>query len=461
MGCFSSTSCSDDGAAKEKRPSGWRCCQYSQTATVASNISSDDAAPHLDALVRDKEYLTLERQLPNANLTFAERTYFQGLLASLENQPSKSIRLLKKVLPDLKAKNHERAAAALSALALDHWVQFQYADACSVLSELSVHYSGELNPLKKQDVADGIPVCQVLRGAPRQTAAVPTGLSVQLRRNPLGEIEVPVTIGSVKEWLVLDTGSAATVLTQSTAHKLGITTLPGVTTGRAFCGGEMKLRFAVLPRLKIGRAVFSNVAAAIADDTTLTFGGGSAEKYQKAGIVGSPLMMGLGAFTLAGDEHLDVIASVTNNPRSGRMYLEQELPMVEVDVNGHNLLFSLDSGVDRSIFSVKYFETFPQEFYGQRIVNAPSYQYGSKCDLSYVFLSKASLRIGAATAVMSNIDVFALPSGSSSLDCYYGAFGRDLLSQFRSLSLDFRTMRYAVGEKMVNQLLSGDPETPH
>jgi hypothetical protein len=125
------------------------------------------------------------------------------------------------------------------------------------------------------------------------------------------------------------------------------------------------------------------------------------------------------------------------------MFMQELTPLLNCKVEGHDLLFSFDTGASGTIFSLKFFRTFQDELKSLKKTNSAIAGAGGRRSLSSVKAPEVKIGIGDATAVLKNADVFTAPLGTD-VDLLYGNMGRDVTNQFRSFTLDFKAMRFRV-----------------
>jgi predicted aspartyl protease len=421
----------------------------SATATrqASTTVQSKRWALDFDRLVKQKEYRELERQLRAAPLTAMERSYFEGILADRSNQVSQAIAILEKALPDLRTTSSHRAAVALRTLADDYFKCGRYADASDAYSDLVKHFTGEFSHAERQGIEDNLHTYQLLRDAVPQRVSGARNFSVTVRRNPLGDIDVPLQIGDAKQWWIFDTGANTSTITLSTAKRLGLTISKGsASTQSGATGAEVSLRTTVIPQINFGEAIVHNAVAVVMDDKTLNVNLGENGHYQIEGILGYPVMEALGSFTFSGNE---LVVSSESQPSSGstRLYMEGLTPLMEATVGDHELLFGFDTGADSSSFTAKYLREFPHEFASLTSRKHKVGGAGGLRSMRAYYLPQVELNLGSATAALKNVPVLTRDLGVDPLDSVFGNLGLDLLNQFRTFTIDFRRMQLSVGEK--------------
>src|SRR5580658_2167565 len=213
-----------------------------------AKVEPNRSALDLDRLLQDREYPELERQLPGANLSAMERSYFEGILADRSNQVSQAIATLEKILPGLRTANSQRAAVALRALVDDYFLSGRYGDASDAYADLMKHFADEFS--RAHIYVMDPHIYELLRGAAPQSVSGESKFSVATRRNPLGDIDVPLQIGDKREWWIFDTGASISTITVSTANRLGLSISKGrASTQSNATGKEVPIWMTVIPEI--------------------------------------------------------------------------------------------------------------------------------------------------------------------------------------------------------------------
>ena len=416
-----------------------------------AKVESKRTALDLDRLLQDREYPELERQLPGANLSAMERYYFEGILADRSNQVSQAIAILEKILPGLRTANSQRAAVALRALVDDYFLSGRYGDASDAYADLMKHSADEFNRAHIYGMDPHI--YELLRDAAPQSVTGGRNFSVAIRRNSVGEIDVPLQIGDKKEWWIFDTGASISTITVSTANRLGLTiSKERASTQSNATGNEVSIWMTVIPQIRFGSAIVHNAVAQVMDDKDLDInlgenGLGENGHYQIEGILGYPVLAALGSFTFSGND-LTVAPESQPSSRSTRLYVDELTPLVEAKAGGHELVFGFDTGAIASSFSAKYFREFPHDFASltgrEHMVAGAG---GARSSRDYE-LPRVEFELGSARATLEDVDVLTSDLGVGLLDEVFGNIGQDLISQFKTFTIDFKRMRISVGEEV-------------
>jgi predicted aspartyl protease len=409
-------------------------------ATSASSEQGPDAA------VREFRFDDLQASLRTMPAG-PERDYFAGILANRLNHVTESIRLLNLAIPSLRASRPDRAAIALQALFDDYNKSFQYAEAAQVDDDLLSHFSNQLNPAQLQSTKDDAGVAHILSGAPPQTITWDGPVRLKTERDPLGDVDTNLTVNGVQGPWLLDTGANISVVSKSFAQRLGLRPLPGVSQTQAgLTGIENPLRVALLPTLQMGGATLHNVVVMVLDDASMNVGFGK-HKYQINAVIGYPVFQALGAITFLHDGEL--VAGDTN-PQSqpgAQMYMKGLSPIIECRVEGVDLPFSFDTGANGTVLYERYYNRFRNE--SGTWIKAKNKTFGAGGDVKRkVYLQpQLNLGIGDKSAVLKRITIYTVGTGTDT-DDLYGNLGQDVVANFNSFTLNFKTMTFSLGDPL-------------
>jgi Aspartyl protease len=421
---------------------------YAQSSapTRTPNRLTTVSASQLDELVVENRYLELQRNLPAAELTTPERTYFEGILADRTHHVRDAIALLEKVLPELKARNAHRAALALRALASDYFEASRYGDSAGAYATLLKGYGSQFPPGDLQGFSDNLQTHELLRGAPAQLIMASMSFTVPTQRDALGNTDVPVKIGKTEMWWMFDTGANISTISLSTAKRLGLAISKGrATTQSGATGNEVPLHTAIIPELGFGSALIHNAVVLVMDDKELDIDLGNDRHHAIQGILGYPVLSALESVTFF-EDRLDVAPASPSSSRCAPLYVQDLTPLIAVTSGGKDLVFSLDTGASTGTLTARYFHAFAEQFATLKPNRTSAGGAGGVRFMQGYTLPSMELRLGTATATLHDIVVLTEPLGTGVLDSVYGNLGQALLAPFRSYTIDFSRMQLCLGE---------------
>ena len=411
------------------------------------SFTAPATASELDRDVDNRRFTSMEKRLAGATLTPTERTYFEGVLADRTNHAQDAIAKLERVLPALRNADRHRTAVALRALATDYFILGRYQESVSAYSELLHNFSNELSEPAQRVCKDNLHTFELLKDAPPQTVSGTRTFTVPLKQDPIGDIDVPVQIGKAVEWWIFDTGANESTITASAAKRLGLKVSEGKATTQGSSGAEVPLKTTIIPDLKFGGSVIHNVVALVMDDESLSINVGKQGRYQIQGILGYPVLQALGSFTVL-DSEINVAPESEPSPRSSSLYTEELTPLLQVSVEGRDLLLIFDTGAASTHFNARYVREFPKQFVAaEKTRSCLAGAGGMKCVDSYR-LPRAELRLGDAQLTLHEVPSLRESMGTDQFDSVYGNAGGTLLNSFKTYTIDFRNMRFIAGDPL-------------
>jgi hypothetical protein len=229
--------------------------------------------------------------------------------------------------------------------------------------------------------------------------------------------------------------------------RLGLALLPGVgQTQAGLTGIENPLRVAILPTLPLGGATLHNVVVLVLEDANLNVGVGK-NKYQINAILGYPIFQSLGTITFLHSGRFVAGDAQFENRLGTHMYLKGLTPVIECSVAGISLPFSFDTGASGTALFSRYYDRFhTQSSNWTRGVNK-SYGAGGVVKRRVYMQPEVQLGVGDKTAIIRKITIYTNSTGSG-IDDFYGNLGQDIVANFDSFTLDFKTMMFSLGEPL-------------
>lgn len=395
---------------------------------------ADTAANHLERLLQQKRYLELERSI-DQQLSPEESAFFRGIMANRKNQVEESIRLLAPLAPKLAAQAPSwREQEVLRTLADDYSKTFEYAKSADTFSTLLKRYGKALSRQEHRTASDRRDEMRLLRSAPPQTVELNSSSSLPVTRNSLGLIEIPVEANGKAESWVLDTGANTSVVTESTASRIGLKLLDGSAKTGDINGTAVSFRVGVLPQLKIGNAIFHNVELPVASDRALNIAG-----CQIQGIIGFPVQSALGRITLYADGHVGINSEPAKQPGS-ELFMEEQMPLAVVKAAGGERLFSLDTGAGGSTFGLRFYKEVKSQLTEAMRANSDLAGAGGTRHLRSYQMPDLALGLGGQEITLPVATILAGPNGP--FDIFFGNLGQDVFGAFKSYTIDFQNMTF-------------------
>jgi predicted aspartyl protease len=436
--------------------SGWAAAQPvpAQSPAPSTSVSpfvrfsQPTTATDLDTYIKNFDYAQLANAV-DAMRPSLDRDYFAGVLANRAGHVDESVELLTKVLPQLESSEPDRAAVALHSLADDYIKTYRYNDAIQAYEELLHKFASHMDKVERQGADDEYHAVLLLKDMPTQTISFDGRIDLPTHRNPvLDNIETNLIINGVEQSWVLDTGANLSTVSASFASKLGVQLSRDVAQTQGITGAENKMHVALLPELKLGGATIRNVVLLVLDDNSLNVPMGKTMRYQINAVLGYPVLQALKRITFTKDGHFLAGPDSPSWQDSARLYMNELTPLLECQVENRKVLFSFDTGANRSVLSDRYLRGFPDDFKGLKKKPYAMSGAGGLKKMTAYYLPNVQIGVGQAHPVLHKVPV--VPVMGTDMDRLYGNLGRDLVDPYQGFTIDFESMRFSMGDKLTS-----------
>ncbi len=407
--------------------------QQPQPDVVTSARASEQRATSLEQLTADHDWLRLERRLASDNAG-PEHDFYSGLLENRERRYRESLAHLEPLLPALAAEpTRLREKQARLTVADNYLKLFDYRHAATAYAALDACCTAVMNAEERDAVEIPAHVLPLLAAAPAPSIELTGSFSEPVERNRLGLIDVSVWVdGYPARWL-LDPAANFTMLARSQASLVGLRLSEAPVKVQALDGRLITVHAAVVPRIRFGRAVFHNIPAMVYEDTDLRENG-----YQIEGVLAQPMLAQLGQITVFADERLGVNGTGAPMREGAPLFTDGERLLAAAGAPGAEQVYALDPGTRGSELGSRYYDAylprFAQQSPQQQKISAeesvPSYRADT-----------VEFEFGGETVEAHDLLVLAAPAGPEH-DRYFGVLRQDVLEQWQSYTLDFRSMRF-------------------
>ncbi|HYD13746.1 MAG TPA: pepsin/retropepsin-like aspartic protease family protein [Allosphingosinicella sp.] len=269
--------------------------------------------------------------------------------------------------------------------------------------------------------------------------------SIVARRDRVGLTRVTFSVNGQPQVAVFDTGAALSVLSASTAARLGVRIEEGATAIGNGVQGNVQTRIGVAPRVEIAGNVLTNVAFLILDDASLNFpqvpGG-----YDIPAIIGMPEMRALGRIRMEQAGRFTVLppaAPGEGEEGAANLHAAGNQLFADVSIGGRTVPLLLDTGADRTSLTALYAESEPARIAALRTGQANAASAGGTRVQRFAIWPDAPVALDGRSLTLPQLNIELPGSGPEPDD--NGTLGSDVLRRFESYTLDFRAMRLRLG----------------
>ena len=390
---------------------------------------------------------------------------YRGILANRDNEPEKSIQLLKPLLDKVMASG-DRADEKLvrKSLAEDYLRLGDYAEAAKAYEALETRMHDQLSADELYEIEMPLKMLPLAAPNPPMTVDPCDPFVMQVSKDPLGLIDVPVFVDAQPHSWMLDPTAPFNLIARSLAREVGLKVSDDAVTIHTLTGKPMQVHATVIPRFTIaGRLTLRNMTAFVYEDADYFF---PRSRYQVQGVLGYAALQALGSVKITADATIEVhpgkepdpaavastkdaaglaVGKSASDPVGAHFFLDGDQVIVALGSPGNERMFAVDAGGQQSYLTSRYYDEHAGDFAG-----AKSSQFSIPTDPSippqpaYV-AETVPLEAGGTTAHVHYLQVLTQPLGSAASNDVYGVLGIDVLDQLRSYTFDYRTMRFSVG----------------
>lgn len=277
-----------------------------------------------------------------------------------------------------------------------------------------------------------------LARAPRQRKLGGRALPTRTDTDAAGLTRVAVGAGSRSEAMVLDTGANLSVLSASTARRLGARLLAGAAAVGSSTKAAVATRVAIVPRLTIGGVIFANVVFLVLDDAQLNFPGG----YRIDGIVGLPVFRQAGGMWLSRRGMLMLVPPRSDAAASTALWASGSTLVVAAKVTNRPVSLHLDTGANRTVFNARFAQRYPALARSEATRKVRRGGAGGTEDRTVSILPRVELQLGQWATTLADVELDR--DVATAKDARLGVLGQDVLARADWWGLDFRTMGFLI-----------------
>lgn len=281
-----------------------------------------------------------------------------------------------------------------------------------------------------------------LSSAPRQRVELLAPRTVAVRTDKVGLSRADATVNGHSQEAVLDTGAGLSVVSQSTATRLGLRMLEREATIGSAARDAVPTRIGVAEKFEFAGLELRNVAFLVLDDQQLELpvpGG-----YRIDAIIGFPVLREFKRI------RFDRSGSMTPEPGATARSTTENLRIVgnslyvDARFRGIPVAMHLDSGGPRSSLSSRFSERHPYVVEGLATTDERLAGAGGATTRRSAVMRDATLEVAGKTATLPELSIVVEDGGEVEAE-NFGLLGGDVLNQFAWWALDFEAMTFELG----------------
>lgn len=388
----------------------------------------------LDDLYQNKQYFDLRDELAkHSKDDSAQLLFYRGVTANRFNLNEKAINLFQQYL---QKGNQENLVKVYEELADSYTKIHKYRNAAETYQILLERFNDKVSEEKLADYKNSFGLWNSLKDALPQKAIIKQDLQLQGTRDKADLLNLGVKINGQAMDFVFDTGANLSVITASTAKKLGLKTIESSVSVGSSTDAKVNSKLAVAD-IKIGDAIIQNVVFLVFEDKAIYF---PEINYQINGIIGFPIIASLGNFTITQKNEFSVSLKIVSSKVEQNLCFDGLLPLVAGFYGNRRMIFSFDSGANSSMFYESFFKVDEQNII--KSAKPEKIKFGGSGGSQEVsgYILDLQLNIADKNVRFDKASIISEKLNDKS-KYLYGNLGQDLIRQFAKMTMDFKSMR--------------------
>ncbi|NIS37757.1 hypothetical protein GWN91_00890 [Candidatus Saccharibacteria bacterium] len=307
---------------------------------------------------------------------------------------------------------------------------FQYQKAAQTYSFILEKFKSRLDSAKIADYQNYTKF-RALSEVPPQTTSIKEKSIIERQGG-----RVPIHFGQQVFPLGFDTGANFSIITASLADKFGFKIIDETIEVSSITGDKIDASFGVSPEMTIGKATISNAIFLVFEDKHLYI---TEADHQINGVIGFPVISALKEITFLKSGEI-IVPAKPGSAHNQNMCLDELTPLIAGKYKGNRLIFSFDTGANKSDLYPPFFEAYKDEIADNFSSFTKTLRgVGSRREVKAYRMEDFEIEFSGKKAYFSEIPVLTEPTIESSR-YLYGNLGRDLVNQFEKMNLNFVSM---------------------
>lgn len=340
------------------------------------------------------------------------------------------------------AASPEQQSSAWAVLADASFTAGDYADAATAVEGWQAALQRHDAPRKDIDDAGRMgALAFALSSAPRQQVEALVPRTVPVRTDKVGLSRADATVNGHSQEAVLDTGAGLSVVSRSTAARLGLRMLEREATIGSAARDAVPTRIGVAERFEFAGLELRDVAFLVLEDSQLELpvpGG-----YRIDAIIGFPVLREFKRI------RFDRSGSMTPEPGAKPSLAAENLRIVgnslyvDARFRGIPVAMHLDSGGPRSSLSSRFSQRHAHVVEGLETTDERLAGAGGATTRRSAVMRDTALQVAGKRAALPELSI-VVEDGDVEAE-NFGLLGGDVLNQFAWWVLDFEAMTFELG----------------
>lgn len=395
---------------------------------------TENQLQELQTFYQKKQYFDLQDTLQKYRKDSSVMlSFYRGISDNKFNRLQDSIRHFKSFIKQRKEKTSDRfLIEAYKTLGDCYSKSFQYKKAADIYQKILETFKDQLDAKQQKDTKNYFRIFSALKDVSPQTAEIKQKAFIQFVNGGY----IPMSINNFDLQLGLDTGANYSFIMRSLAEKTKMKIIDANIDIQNVAGQGLIADLGVAAKMELGHTVLENVVFLIFEDRDLFF---AQANQQIKGCIGFPVVATLGEVTFHKMSSL-TIPAIPSSFNFQNLCLDELTPIVAGYYQGQRFAFCLDTGAGKSVLYPPFFKTFKEELKKKYQLQSEKVGgLGGFREIPAYVIKEAAISFGGKRAIFLNLPVltdFTLDDSHY----FFGNIGRDLLNQFNTMTLNFKSM---------------------
>ncbi len=324
---------------------------------IAATALSISCLSQINKQVKDqidnKDLFTLSETIKNKGLDNLSKKYAEAILSNAFGHYEESIKTIAEWKTQF-GKGNDSIYSELMQVNIDNYYKSNRYDlAANTTKEILDSYGQWQSEENKKDFNNTYKIWKGLSNTPPQEILIPQKVALPFTRDLAKLINLPVNHAGGMTQGIFDTGANISVANSSTAKKMGLKIVADSVSVKAITGNEVYVEIGVADEIKIGEITIKNPYFLIFPDADLSFANGA---YVINLIIGFPIIMNLGEVGFDLKNNLFLVNQEHQKNIRPNLFVDGLTPIVQLHYQKKPLLFSFDSGADRTSFYARFYD---------------------------------------------------------------------------------------------------------
>lgn len=363
------------------------------------------------------------------SLTADESGFIEAIVYNAFNQLEASN---KKIEELSKKKLSDSLMQELYKLKIDNAAKlYNYADAKAASETLVTQYADLLSEEELSDAKNSLKIWTALQHEPKQRVEKNGDTRMMMTKDKAGLNNLHLTSDTASLDFIFDTGANISTITTSAAQKFNLKIIPVDIEVGTITGTKVSAQLGVCRQMKLGNVNIHNAVFLVMDDKALAF---PQIDYQIHGILGFPVIEGLGEIQITKDGVFVVPQTETTSPALSNMAMDELTPLIDAD----GMHFTFDTGASETILYAQYYAKHQQHI--DSLYSLTSISFGGAGGATKVdgYKIDTKLRISNKEVLLKQVSL--LKKNVRKNKTVYGNIGQDVIRQFDKMTINFNHM---------------------